>query len=393
MAGRLKTLVLDANGFDWRSIAADTVVQGLLGVRDYERIPQRLRGVRFFRGLRSRYDALSYLGDWRQAITASPALDVSVCNITNLADYARYLRRLRDFDLILVLHVATADSLPLLVWTAARLRRREGKLAVFIGNEYEAMDAKIAFLRAARADYVCSQLPIASARWLYAEAGGAEVLAMPHGLSPSKFHPPATLERPFDVGFVGWMYGYFIGDVERTRIIRKVRDNCDRWGLKGEFREGTEPSGAWAEFLGRCNGTVGAESGTYYLDRRGAIIERARAFEREHPGATFEEIHERFFAKPAAEVVSGKCASSRHFEAIGTQTCQILLEGQYNDILEPELHYVCVKKDLSDIDDAVERFKDDAYRAEIVARAYEYVMDEHTYAHRVQALVRSIGGA
>src|SRR5207248_2267156 len=60
LSGRLRTLVLDANGLDWKEISADTVAQGLLRVRDYERIPERLHGVRFIRGLTSRYEALGY---------------------------------------------------------------------------------------------------------------------------------------------------------------------------------------------------------------------------------------------------------------------------------------------------------------------------------------------
>lgn len=389
MSSRLRTLVLDANGFHWKAVAADTVVQGILGIRDYEAVPQRLRGVKFIRGLRARYDALSYLGDWREAVCASPDLDVNMCNVTNLADYARHLRRIRDYDLIVVLHAAATDSLTFLMKAAPRLRRRRGKLAVFIGNEYDVMAEKHLFLRAAEADYVCSQLPIETARWLYADSA-REVLPMAHALNPRKYRPPTETSRPVDVGFVGWIYRYFIGDVERTRIIRAVQENAPRWGLRSEFREGTVPADEWADYLRRCNGTVGAESGTYYLDREGTLLAAAKRYEEEHPDATFEDVHERFFARPEVEVVSGKCVSSRHFEAIGTQTCQILLEGHYNGILQPEEHYISVSKDLADLEDAIERFKDSDYRRALVTRAYEYVLEQHTYAHRVRTLVDAL---
>src|SRR5207248_3169827 len=117
----------------------------------------------------------------------------------------------------------------------------------------------------------------------------------------------------------------------------------------------------------------------------------AKAFEEKHPEASFEELHARFFASPTVDYVSGKALSSRHFEAIGTKTCQLLLEGHYNGILEPETHYIAVKKDLSDLDEAVERFRDASYREQIVERAFQHALGSHTYAHRVRTLLDAVG--
>jgi hypothetical protein len=362
-------------------------------VSDYGVIPPRIRnrGGRFHGGLLARYEALSYVGDWRDAFCQSTALDVRVCNINNLVDYGTCLLAIRKYDLVIVLHSAAGDSMAILRRTANRLRKRRGKLIVFIGNEYDLMAEKMAFLRATEAEYVCSQLPVASARWLYAECTGTEVLAMPHGLNPSVYHPPKSDDRPIDLGFIGAIYSYFLGDVERTRFLHEIQAAGTCHGLMCDVREGTVPGSEWAAFLMKSKGCIGAESGTYYLDRRGELIRRAKAFLQKNPHATFEEVYEHFFERVTVEHVSGKCISSRHFEAIGTKTCQVLLEGEYNGILESGKHYIGVKKDLSNIDDAIERFKDDAYRREIAARAYELVMSEHTYTHRVQALLRATG--
>jgi spore maturation protein CgeB len=45
---------------------------------------------------------------------------------------------------------------------------------------------------------------------------------------------------------------------------------------------------------------------------------------------------------------------------------------------------------LSNIDDAVQQFKDEAHRKEMVERTYEYVMDQHTYRHRIKALLKIV---
>ena len=75
-----------------------------------------------------------------------------------------------------------------------------------------------------------------------------------------------------------------------------------------------------------------------------------------------------------------------------TKTCQILLEGYYNGILKADEHYISVKKDFSNLDEAVRRFKDHEFRDALVNRAYEYVAAEHTYHHRVESLLSAITG-
>ena len=86
--------------------------------------------------------------------------------------------------------------------------------------------------------------------------------------------------------------------------------------------------------------------------------------------------------------MSGKAISSRHFEAVGTKTCQLLVEGRYNGILEAGVHYIPVRRDLDDIEDATRRLLDTAERTRIADAAYEHVRRGHTYSHRVDHLLR-----
>ena len=173
-------------------------------------------------------------------------------------------------------------------------------------------------------------------------------------------------------------------------MIRFFEQHGAELGLKCEVHTTNIPRSEWARFLNTCRGIMGSESGSYYLDRKGQIIAQAKAYLEEYPEAAFDEVFKRFFDSPEVEYVSGKCISSRHFEPIGTKTCQILLEGNYNGILKADEHYICVKKDLSNMDDVVRRFKDEAYRRLIVERSYDYIMSTHTYQHRVKALIKAV---
>jgi len=389
---RIRTLVLEADGSSRKAIAADTLFRGVLRL-DRRVVPARWRAHPAVRKLLGpRYDSTGYIADWRDAVLAEPALDVESVNINNLVEYRRARRKIREYPLVIILHSAAGDSMELLRHTADWFTGRRGALAVFIGNEYDLMVEKIGFCRDTSADFICSQLPIASARWLYADATRSRVLAMPHGLNPDVYRPAPDVARTIDIGFIGDVYGHFIGDIERTNLIRHFQAHGAGLGLRCEIRSGRVPRHRWVEFLQRCRGIIGAESGTYYLDRSGALIPEVLEWCRLHPAASFEEVHARFFAGRAIEH-SGKAISSRHFEPIGTKTCQLLLDGDYNGILEADEHYIAIRKDLSNLPEALERFADEGYRAAMAERAYEHVLAGHTYAHRIRAFVQAVAGA
>jgi Glycosyl transferases group 1 len=393
MSGRLKTLILDADGGGWSYVAADTLLRGLLKSRiDVSSLPRAVQSNRWCRRLLGpRYRHLSYVLDWREALREAPELDVEMCNINNLLEYRRRREAIRHYPLIIVLHSAAGDSMGLLQQTAHWFEGRRGRLVVFLGNEYDLMDRKVAFLRSAGADCICSQLPIEAAEWIYADCRPARILSMPHALNPRLYSPGPAVARRVDIGFCGDVYHPFVGDIERNRLLRFFEEHGCELGLELDFRLNARMERtAWAAFLRQCAATVGAESGTYYLDRRGGLIRAAKAYVARHPRVSFEEIFDRFFRNPTVPYVSGKAISSRHFEPIGTKTCQLLLEGHYNGILRPNEHYIPINKDLSNVREAVERFRDESLRTRIVEQAYEYVMDEHTYRHRVASLIRTV---
>jgi len=395
MKERLKTLVLEADGGGWSYVAVDTTLRGVLrtGI-DVSILPRPFQSNRWCRRFFGpRYRHLSYILDWREALSEAPELDVEVCNINNLIDYHRRRDAIRRYQLIVILHSAAGDSMGLLQQTAHWFEGRRGRLVVFLGNEYDLIDQKVTFLRSVGADFVCSQLPIGAAEWTYADCRPTRILSMPHALNPRVYHPDPAVDRSVDVGFCGDVYYPFVGDNERNRLLQFFQDHGGDLGLTLDVRLNARMErGAWATFLRRCAATIGAESGTYYLDRRGCLIQEAKTYFRRNPRASFEEVFDLFFRSPMVPHISGKAISSRHFEPIGTKTCQLLLEGHYNGILQSGEHYIPIRKDLSNVRDAVRMFQDVGTRQSIVERAYEYVMDRHTYRHRVQQLLRVVSG-
>jgi hypothetical protein len=66
---------------------------------------------------------------------------------------------------------------------------------------------------------------------------------------------------------------------------------------------------------------------------------------------------------------------------------QILLEGAYNGILEAGTHYIQLRRDHGNIDEALDGFRDPHVRAAITDAALTHVLEGHTYAHRVDQLL------
>jgi hypothetical protein len=291
-----------------------------------------------------------------------------------------------NYDLIVLLHSTNADSMLPLLLLESYFNSRKGKLLMFMGNEYCLMPEKIDFINEVEVDYVASQLPEDAARWLYSDCSKSKLLLVPHALNQKVYRPYQDHHnRPIDIGFIGDRYSYSIGDVERTELAEYFAQNSLRQKISTDIRIGRKlriPRDAYVEFLNSTRGTIGAESGTYYLEKTDRTQKEVEAFLSRHPKAIFEEVHERFF-KNYSNPVNGKAISSRHFEAVGTKTCQILLEGNYNGILKPNTHYISLNKDYSNMDEVLEKFGDQDFLKEMAKNTYEYVLDNHTHEQRV----------
>ncbi len=142
----IKTLLLEANGTHWAAVAIDTFGQGLLTKRAHTS-PWMNRFPLLRKLFGDRYSGASYMSDWRDAFCSSDALEVECCNITNLLEFRANRPRIRDYDFVVVLHSAAGDRMAILNRAAHWFQGRRGKLAVFIGNEYDLMDEKISFIR------------------------------------------------------------------------------------------------------------------------------------------------------------------------------------------------------------------------------------------------------
>ena len=378
-----------------KRILIDTVIRGLLRVPYGTCVPKNITRLDKYniltRMLESHYDRLSYTQDWLDALKYYKRINADICNINNLIGLRRKLKSLKDYDLIIILHSALGDDCRLLDFFSSYFDRRKCPLVAFVGNEYDLLPEKKNLLKSLSVDYICTQLPIAVASWLYEDVMSARVVSMPPALNQKKYFDQ-KIERPNVLGFIGSLHPLWIGDTERTRIIHLANELMSELNLRSaiDLTRRNLPSSQWARFLNQSIGTVGAESGTYYLDKSGKILMAAKEIMKSNPSLDFVELYRKVFESPSLEIKPAKCVSSRHFEPIGTKTCQLLLEGSYNDILIPDVHYITIRKDLSNFKEAIARLLDPDNRKRIVNQAYQYVIHNHTYDKRIEQLMNII---
>ena len=195
-------------------------------------------------------------------------------------------------------------------------------------------------------------------------------------------------DRPIDVGYRAWHNAPWLGRHGRlkTRVAEVFKDAAEEHGLRVDIStrdEDTIMGDDWYRFLASCRNTIGVEGGASVLDRDGSIRERTEAYLRSHPGATFDEVRSACFAEEDdRDRFLLTALSPRQLEACATRTCQILVEGEYNGILEPGRHYIELHGDFSNLDEVLDRIADDEQRVEITERAYRDIVASGAWTYR-----------
>lgn len=396
---------------------------------------------------KSATNTLSYLDDWKDAFLSAPEFQAQALNICDDNAAGVIHRTLPDYDLIVILHCVLGDTVEYIRSLIGELSARKAKLLSFVGNEGSnlpdcPMRDRLAVLKELRPEYIGTYLLMESARFVYGDIENCRIISVLHALNHDKFRPTIPqASRAVDIGVRCYSYTMVLGDNERNAITDYFQKTKFRPRLVTDIdtnytRRFTRDKWAW--FLNACKATVSTEAGSYYLEKDDATTDKIVAYMEEHcpqeqrlynrlrngrwnriiparvrravinyfadlpvektfravrsgnaDTVSFEEIYDRFF-KDYRGAVSGKVISSRHFDAIGTKTCQIMFPGRFNDILQADKHYIALNRDFSNIDDVLKRFRDLPFREKMVNQTYEYAMDCHTYRHRMQEIARLV---
>ncbi|MEY3420320.1 MAG: hypothetical protein RIR48_600 [Bacteroidota bacterium] len=201
-------------------------------------------------------------------------------------------------------------------------------------------------------------------------------------------------ERSIDLGYRARKNPYWLGRLgvykwKVAEVFKQSNDTLikDISTLPKDVFTGDE----WYKFLMRCRCVLGTESGSTLLDFDGSIRKAVNKYQKENPNASFEQCEDSCF-KGLDGNINLSTVSPRHFEAMLTRTCQVLVEGKYADILVPDRHYIPIKKDFSNVDEVVNKIKDVKLCETIANTCYEEIVGtaKITYRDFIEQILNSV---
>jgi len=202
-------------------------------------------------------------------------------------------------------------------------------------------------------------------------------------------------KRPRDIVYRARNLPYYMGSHGQLkhRIANVVKEKAQSHGLTTDIS--TDPidtilGDKWIEFVASGRACIGVESGTSSIDRDGSLQIKVNEILQTHPNATFEEVSRQLPSE--WDSYQFFAVGPRHFEAVITKTAQVLVEGDYSGIFEPNKHYIPLKRDFSNLDEVLNKLKDDTLIEEMIDRSYKdiYLNGKYTYREFARMIESSI---
>jgi hypothetical protein len=274
-------------------------------------------------------------------------------------------------------------------------------------DEFIQTDLLVSFLRDHSVDHVFSVAPQSEWRTIYGDLvdGPTTFSRVLTGyLEPRTLARIAELAqssgpRTVDIGYRAWQPEYWLGrhGLLKGRIADRCAELAPIHGLTTDVslrEEDTLLGDDWYRFLLRARWTIGVEGGASLIDRDGSIRSRTLGYQEAHPTAPFEEVEAACFPDRDGSLRL-VAVSPRHLEACATRTAQVLVEGTYNGILEPDRHYLPLRRDLSNLDRVLSQLAREELRTQLAEQAWQDVVGSRRFEYEAFArelTARASGG-
>jgi len=296
------------------------------------------------------------------------------------------------FDVV-VLHYSIRLCLNTLLPVYARAVDSFGGLKLcFIQDEYDYTEIERQALERLGVHVVFTCVPSAyrervypTDRFPYVEFVQVLTGYVPLNLETPGRHKPFK-DRKFFIGYRGRALPSWYGDLGREKLLigQRVREACEGRGIPVDIEWDDDHriyGERWYEFMRECRATLGSESGSNVFDDHGDIRRAIQGDLQKEPELAYETLHSRYMAEHDGSVRMNQI-SPRVFEAIALRTALVLFEGEYSGVISPGVHYIPLKKDLSNLDEVLERLADDEYLERLTSRAWTDVVGSGRYSYR-----------
>jgi hypothetical protein len=138
----------------------------------------------------------------------------------------------------------------------------------------------------------------------------------------------------------------------------------------------------WYEFISDCKSVLAVESGSSIYDLDGSLSKKIKLLNRKFDNFSNIKDFENYFIQELKEYDLGNkvlTISPRHFEAAACKSLQIMFPGHYGGIFKPYVHYLPLNRDYSNLDDIVNKLKNQNYIKKITDHAFEEIVCNEKY--------------
>lgn len=199
-----------------------------------------------------------------------------------------------------------------------------------------------------------------------------------HMLDAARRFAKPDSQRTIDVSYRGRELSIYMGrgSREKAEIAAEFQRRAEGLGLALDLRTKENErlyGNKWWKLIGNSRGVLGVEAGVSIFDLEDIVRTGFEALVTARPEMSDDEIR-RTFLEQFENNVPYRTVSPRHLEAAAFRCCQILYEGDYTGVLTADVHYLALRKDFSNFDDVIRRFRDPQHRKAIVDRAHRDII-------------------
>lgn len=198
--------------------------------------------------------------------------------------------------------------------------------------------------------------------------------------------PPIT-SRTIDISYRGRKCEYWLGSLanEKQIIANEFINRTKGAGLAIDvsLEESKRLYGEqWLQLLMNSKAVLGTESGASIWDFDGSIQKKTNQYLRLHKNADFNAVYEQVL-KPYDWNIPYTAVSPRVFEAAATKTAMVMFPGDYSGVCCPDVHYIVLEKNFSNLNDVVSKLKSQDYLQNLVDRTYADLIESGLYSQHV----------
>ena len=297
------------------------------------------------------------------------------------------------FDLIIFLHSSFSNALYIPNYLIDIVRYKKAYKVFFIGNEYKLMPEKINFCKKINLNLLVTQSLNDRIIKLYNQKINCDVIGIPgSGLDKEIYHPNKNFDNRFiDIGLRTYDEPIYFGHQERRQLMNKTQEAAKKENLQIDLsmeKKDRFIGSDWAKFLNNCKSIIGTNTGFDYFALDDHIRNDVNRLEIKYNG-NFSKIYDEYFTKinpkESMRIISGK-----NIEAAGCKTLQILTEGDYGGYFLPNIHYISINKDLSNLNECLSLIKNKNFCKKIIENSYQTVLNKLTYENHINKLLKHV---